>query len=452
MPLPRFRGNSLGARVLRGSFFNLLTFGGERGLRFASNVILTRLLFPEAFGMMVLVQTVIYGLEMFSDTGVNASIIQSRRGEDHNFLATAWSVQIARGVLLWLISCLLAGPAATFYGEPMLAQLLPVAAFTTVIMGFVATRVATANRKILMGRITALQLGTQLLGIVVTIWLAWWWQSVWALVFGGLLGRLVKVILSHVVLPGTPDRLGWDWDVFRELFNFGKFILIGSVASFFLNVGDRAILGKFASLTELAVYNIGWLLAALPMALSRSFARKILFPLYASHPPAESAANRRKVTRARYALTGSMLMLGFGLGLVGDALVRLLYLPQYHLAGPILVLVTVSTMPTIILAAYQGQLLGAGNSRDSTIMTVTTALVQTTLLYLGISNFGIIGVMMALSLSPVLVYPLTIYLLRRQKGWDPLHDGLFICVALAMATIILWSHPDAVSRVLAGVD
>ena len=79
MAFQRLRGESLGARILRGSAFTLLAFGGERGLRFASNIILTRILFPEAFGMMVLVQAIIYGLEMFSDTGVNASIIQSKR-------------------------------------------------------------------------------------------------------------------------------------------------------------------------------------------------------------------------------------------------------------------------------------------------------------------------------------------------------------------------------------
>ena len=58
MAFQRLRGESLGARVLRGSFINLVSFGGDRGLRFASNIILTRILFPEAFGMMVLVQTI----------------------------------------------------------------------------------------------------------------------------------------------------------------------------------------------------------------------------------------------------------------------------------------------------------------------------------------------------------------------------------------------------------
>jgi hypothetical protein len=63
------------------------------------DLILTRLLFPEAFGLMALVQVFMGGLQMFSDLGVNMSIIQSKRGEDPDFLNTAWTFQILRGLI-----------------------------------------------------------------------------------------------------------------------------------------------------------------------------------------------------------------------------------------------------------------------------------------------------------------------------------------------------------------
>jgi O-antigen/teichoic acid export membrane protein len=73
---------------------------------------------------------------MFSDFGLNASIIRSARGDEPVFLQTAWTVQILRGIMLWLISVMLAGPVAAFYEEPLLAQLLPVAGLTAIIHGF----------------------------------------------------------------------------------------------------------------------------------------------------------------------------------------------------------------------------------------------------------------------------------------------------------------------------
>ena len=93
---------TLGARALRSSFLAVGSYGAQQALRLASNLILTRLLFPEAFGMMALVFMVIQGLNMFSDAGVSPAIMQSKRGDDPRFLNTAWTLKVGRGVILWL--------------------------------------------------------------------------------------------------------------------------------------------------------------------------------------------------------------------------------------------------------------------------------------------------------------------------------------------------------------
>ena len=75
-----FSGADIAARTRRGSLWTVVDFGGNQFLRLASNLLLTRLLFPEAFGLMAIVQVFITGLEMFSDAGVQSSIIQNKRG------------------------------------------------------------------------------------------------------------------------------------------------------------------------------------------------------------------------------------------------------------------------------------------------------------------------------------------------------------------------------------
>ena len=51
----KFSGDGLGARIMRSAALTVFGFGASQALRLASNLILTRLLFPEAFGVMVLV-------------------------------------------------------------------------------------------------------------------------------------------------------------------------------------------------------------------------------------------------------------------------------------------------------------------------------------------------------------------------------------------------------------
>ncbi len=148
--LAHFRGASLSARVLRSSMLTVGSFGYAQAMRLGTNLILTRLLFPEAFGMMSLVGVVLMGLAQFSDVGTTPAILSSKRGDDPSFLDTAWTIQALRGIALWLVACLLAWPVSIAYGEPMLAQLLPVAALTLVISGFRPTRMDTANRHLML--------------------------------------------------------------------------------------------------------------------------------------------------------------------------------------------------------------------------------------------------------------------------------------------------------------
>ena len=182
--LRAFQGNFLTARVLRSSSWIIVGFGGAQFFRLASNLILTRILFPEAFGMMTIVTAVIVGLMMFSDVGAGPAIARSPRGDDPSFLDTAWTLQIIRGFLLFGLTLLLAGPLADFYGKPELASYLPVAGIALVISGFFPTRIETASRHLLIGRLTVLDLLSQLIGIVGMVALAVATQSVMSLVIG----------------------------------------------------------------------------------------------------------------------------------------------------------------------------------------------------------------------------------------------------------------------------
>ena len=159
----KLSGTSLFARAMRGSAFTAGSYIIAQMMRLASNLILTRLLFPEAFGVMALVSVVLVGMVMFSDVGVSASIAQHKRGDDPDFLNTAFSIHVFRGAMLWLVTCAIAYPLSLFYNAPDLAYLLPVAGLSLLISGFNPTRIDTATRHLLLGRVTLLDLAAQII-------------------------------------------------------------------------------------------------------------------------------------------------------------------------------------------------------------------------------------------------------------------------------------------------
>jgi O-antigen/teichoic acid export membrane protein len=122
--------------VLQNSVVEVLTYGATQALRLGSNLILTRLLFPEAFGLMVVVGIVLFGLTMLSDVGILQAVIQNPRGDDEDFLNTAWTLQIMRGGLLCVLTWCIAYPASLFFDKPELFGLLLAAGGQLVIAGF----------------------------------------------------------------------------------------------------------------------------------------------------------------------------------------------------------------------------------------------------------------------------------------------------------------------------
>jgi O-antigen/teichoic acid export membrane protein len=435
--------SGLGARVLRGSAWVILGYGASQAIRLASNLILTRLLFPEAFGLMALVSVAMVALGSFSDVGIGPAIAHSKRGDDPAFLHAVFTLQVSRGMALWLGACVLAWPVATFYGEPMLALLLPVAGFASVITGFNSVAVETAHRHLLLGRVTLIDLASQLLGTIAMVVLAFATRSIWALVLGGVIASVAKFALSHLCLPGPPNRFGWEPEARRELVRFGRWIFLSTVCGFMLSQGDKVILGKFLSLDLLGVYNIGYFLASFPLLLGNALTGRMVIPLYREQPPAASRENFDRLRRMRCALTGSVVALLVVMAFAGVPLVRFLYDPRFALAGPIVVLIAAAQIPQVIGLTYDYAALAAGDSRRFFFLMAPRAVAQTAFLLFGAFHFGVVGALAGQALATLVTYPLVARLARRYGAWDPLHDLVFGALGLglgALAVALRWSE------------
>ncbi|MCS5602942.1 MAG: oligosaccharide flippase family protein [Paracoccus sp.] len=439
-------GDGLRHRALRGTAVTLGGVGGQQFLRLASNLILTRLMFPEAFGLMALIQTFMVGLQMFSDIGIGPSIIQNRRGEDPDFLNTAWTIQIIRGTILWLLSCALAWPLARFYDEPQIFWLMPVVGLSALITGFRSTKNAVANRNMQLGLQTAIALASQAAGLVVMIVLAWMTSSVWSLVIGGLVSGFLSVWAERRFLPGMTNAFRWERGAARDLIGFGKFIFISSLAGFFVNQGEKIVLGKLVSLADLGIYNIGFFMASFPAMLGSMIAGRILFPLYREIRPSESLPNRRKIRRARNLLTGSMIALFGTLAISGNFLIGFLYDPRYAAAGPMLIIMAIMQIPAALTMGNAQLLLAEGDSRRFSHLTLIQAGLNFILLFGGFWLIGMAGVLLIRGLSIIGIYPLQQIYLSRYHGTDLRRDAVFLLIGALFSAIAIWVNWDVLAE------
>ncbi len=438
------RGEGLMQRALRASTLNVFGFGAQQVLRLGSNLILTRLLFPEAFGVMAMVSVFLTGLAMFSDVGVSPAIMHSKRGDDPDFLNTAWTIQIIRGFALWGVACALAWPISLYFGEPDLVHYLPVAALTLVIEGFVTTREDTANRHLRAGRLTVLGLAIQLAGLIVAVGLAWWLRSVWALVLSGLFSSLLKLVLFDLFLPGLHNRLRWETVAVHELIQFGKWIFLSTVCGFVINQADKVVIGGYLSTAEFGIYNIGYFWASFPLLLGVAVVPKLMLPLYRDSPPAASAENFVRLARVRRLVTGGLLGLNALVAIFGVTIIMALYDPRYLAAGGVVTLIAVAQIPALIGLSYDQAALAVGDSRRFFAFVAVRAVLIVAALVIGTSLAGLPGALIGQGLAYLAAYPVLIWLARNKGAWDPRHDLRFALIGALLGAVALWVNWGAI--------
>jgi O-antigen/teichoic acid export membrane protein len=212
-----------------------MDYGCSMGIRVINSAILTRLLMPEAFGLMVLVGTLIVGVSLMSDIGLGPNVIQSRRGDDPVLLNTVWTLQVLRGAAIFVISLLLAPAVALIYHEPRLMALLPALGLIVIIGSFNSTNLLSMSRHLGVRRLFLLDITAQIFGLLVTVCCALIHPSVWALVIGATFYSAYRLVLSFYrpLIPGIRNSFRWDRESVHSVVHFGKWILLSTAFCFF---------------------------------------------------------------------------------------------------------------------------------------------------------------------------------------------------------------------------
>jgi len=402
--------------AVRGAVWTIASYGLSQVLRLGSNLILTRLLVPEMFGLMSLVYVFITALHLFSDVGIGTSLIQNKRGEEPDFLNTAWTLQVCRGVILWFCTLLLAAPIAHLYQQPQFLWLIPVVGLGTVISGFNSTSVFTLNRNMAFGQLAIFELSGQLIGIVVMIVWAWLSPTIWAILMGSFASQILQLVWSHYWNSGSPNRLIWNQEVVKEILSFGKWIFVSTALTFFAEQADRLILGKLLTLDLLGVYGVALNLADIPRSITLALSGKVMFPAIT-----KLVDQPRSILRAKIIKNRQPILIAFAVGLTllvsfGDVAIKILYDDRYIQAAWMLPILALGIWPRVLCnTGIESALFAIGKIQYPAFGQFLRFLWTTIGLWLGFSTAGLLGAIIAVALNDLGFYAAISYGLWREK-------------------------------------
>jgi O-antigen/teichoic acid export membrane protein len=421
-------GVSLRDRILKAGAWTLVGFGAGQAIRLAGNLLMTRLLVPEMFGLMAIALMFMQGLALFSDFGLRQGVVQSNRGDEEILLNTVWVTQICRGLLIFFLAqgisllLVMAHHAAVFrqdsaYAHPSLATVVSVLSIAAILNGFESTKVSQASRTLALRLLVQVELVSQLVGLITMILFAAFDRSIWVLVGGALASALTKTLLSHVWLPGTANRWQWSKPAFDEILGFGKWIFGASILGFLVNSGDRAILGFLIDARVLGIYVIAFLIFNSVEQVFTRITADVAFPALSEVARNRSSALRSVYYRFHTTVALGAYFCGGALMVGGQEVIELLYDRRYADAGWMLQILSFAllTVPfrvgtQIFMAVGAPVLL----MHIGAIRLVVLALLTPT----GFSLFGLPGALWAIVLSYFSWLPLTIFHLLKYKLVD----------------------------------
>jgi PST family polysaccharide transporter/lipopolysaccharide exporter len=250
-----------------------------RSLSLVRLVVLASLLSPDAFGLMGIALLTTSALNQVSQPGVDEALVQRADENVDEYLDTAWTVKLLRGVLAAGVTYLVAPYAGAFFGEPRAVGIIRAVSVVPVLVGLQNPRIVYFQKDLQFHKRLVHQVSGTAVDTAVALAAAVALGSVWALVAGLLAGKVIRLVVSYAI-HGYRPRPSFDRERAVELISYGKWITGLSVLVFLTNSGDDAFVGWLLGSSALGVYQLAYQLSNAPATEISQVISTVVFPAY----------------------------------------------------------------------------------------------------------------------------------------------------------------------------
>ena len=221
-----------------------------------TQMILARLLAPEAFGMVATVTMVVNFADMFSDAGFQKYLVQHRFADVddlHRHANVAFWTNLGVSVVLWILVAVFNDPIASFVGSPSLGFPLAIACLSLPMTAFSSIQMAIFHRRLNFKSLLPVRLSSTVLNFIVTVAMAFLGFGYWSLIVGTLVGNAINAVVLTRLSEWKP-RFFYSFKLLKNMFSFSSWTLLESFTIWLSVWAGTFIVGNLLSSTELGYY------------------------------------------------------------------------------------------------------------------------------------------------------------------------------------------------------
>jgi len=396
-------------KVIKGSIWLGCLRIISRSSGFISALILTRYILPEDYGMVVVGLLIISLLQILTEFGLKKSLIQKQKiSQEH--IDTAWTVEIGKGIITSIAIYVLAPLFANFFNMSDSIPIIRVIGISPLLMSLCHFKLFLFEKNLEFLKLFILEISILLPSLSVAIGAAIILKNAWALVFGYLTFGIARLIISYIYFPSFP-KLKFSLSSFRETFVFGKWVLVGGIASYIATEGDKYFVSKIFGVSTLGLYKMASNIVNLPVNEAKNIFGRVLFPSYSMIQ--NDVPRYRNAIFQSYSLIFSVLApITIGITLVSYDFGHFIIGKKWSDISDLLFVFAFVGFTRGIAACNMGAFYGYGKPNILVFQEIARIIVLLSSIWWFIKTFGIIGIGYTLILTNIVSAILMTYFLN----------------------------------------
>lgn len=331
-------------------FASTATYGASAFIKLGSSLILTRLLDPSAYGVIGIIFSIAFVIELLSDVGATALLIRHANGATTRFVHTLWTIRFFRSIFSFVVLYACAPLISAAYDLPVLKDALRLFSPWFLLAGLesMAFIIGQRNQQAKIGNYVDLL--SSFVSALFVIFLAAVLRDYTVFIYGVLVQRAFHSLASHFFYREFGVRFAFDLEAIKSQFHFAKVVLPSSILTILLSQYDKVVLLRMFDLFHLGIYGLAGGMIGPVGGLVMHNCRVILYPRCAAYfrERPETAANEyysNSAKLARVIMFPPMIIAGFAF-----LIVAILYDSRYQGAGIVLLALSLG----VFLGAAQG--------------------------------------------------------------------------------------------------
>lgn len=382
-------------------------------LRIVALVALARLLSPEVFGLVAIVQAIALFASNLAQMGLSMAASQAET-LSQNSQSVLSHLQTGMGALLALLMVALAQPVAHWYGHEELAAIMMMLALVPLLQGAQSQYRVRLVREMRFGVPAFSEVIALVIAVGVAIVLAAMGYTYIALVAQLVLQPALQFVILAMAARWLPSlRVHWDDEV-RGVLRVGGHVLVMNLMRNIARSALTPIIGLSLAPAAIGQYDRAQQLTVAPIYLTTDALARVAVPVLATL--------RRDPTRQERYLVRAQLLTTYGsatvfmvIGAMCPQIVVLLLGEQWTLTGMIFGVFCVGAVFRILCEVMSWVFVTSDSSRAGAVLSLVAQPLVVAASLIGLP-WGVLGVAIANSVAWFVYWPICTYVAARASG------------------------------------